>query len=215
MGKRSAARKCTVLTAAILTGLTVLHCIPTTLKHKHTIQPPHRIALTRPLTSDKFSEEITRLEIMLMLHDTASAATDSTVKDTTLTKDLILSTLFSLYIHVDNPQPDYTKAIMIADTLIYRKANSPKISYYKSWRRILEQYLNLQAVNDSLQLEISEKDKANKTLYYSARRQTKQIDSLSVRVIDSLSFIIKEQREKITKLQDLDMKIEQQRSKIQ
>jgi hypothetical protein len=47
----------------------------------------------------------------------------------------------------------------------------------------------------------------NKSLRYMARKQTRQIDSLS--------GMINTQKSALQKLQELDMKLEQQRSKIQ
>ena len=200
------------LASIILTALLFLQCVPSKMNNKPVL-PPKSKPKSVMLHPDLFKENITKLEIKLMLHDTASSQKDS-IK-TVLTREKIMNILFNLYIHTNNPEPDYEKALCLADTLSKMQKNEKKQLQYSNWRRILKQHLALESIKDSLEQNIVELDKTNKMLLYTSRRKSKKVDSLSLVVIDSLSAIIQKQKETINKLKELDVSIERQRSKMQ
>lgn len=152
-------------------------------------------------------EEIQRLE--KIWRDTTGAEPDSI--DTTLSREEILTNLFDLSIHRRNPEPDYHKAYAYA-ALLYKTKTKDRL-YYLNWGCILSNYFQLTvekdsllAEKDSLLLRIEKASKSNQSLQYNSRKQTKQIDSLSV--------LIKGHKETIEKLKNLDLMLERQRSTI-
>lgn len=210
---RKKSNRCfTLLERIILVAIIFLQCVPSKINNKPVL-PPKSKTKSVMLHPGEFKEKITQLEIKLMLHDTVSYHAD-TIK-TVLTKEKIMNILFNLYIHTNNPEPDYAKALSLADSLAKMQKNEKKLLQYRNWERILKQYLALETIKDSLEQNITELDKTNKTLRYSSRKKSKQVDSLSVVVIDSLSAVIKKQKDTINKLKELDMNIERQRSKMQ
>jgi hypothetical protein len=128
-------------------------------------------------------------------------------EDTSLSKEEIYTRLFSLYIHADNHMPRYDRAVLLADTLAKIKVQKHERQYYRNCRNILGKYLQLSSARDSLERVIGKISEENKSLRYSARKQVRQRDSLS--------GMINTQKGALEKLQELDMKLEQQRSKIQ
>lgn len=186
----------------VFISIILLDCVPKQLQIQpviKTVPEPDSLMLSDP---DMFEKEITRLKMMVRL------------KDTSMTKEQALTQLFNLYIHLNNPEPQYDKAVFIADTLS-RIAHKQKRQQYRNWKYILEQYLQSAAVKDSLEKVIDKMSEDIKSLRYTARKQSKQIDSLSILINDSLSTTITKQKKTIEKLQELDLKLEQQRSKIQ
>lgn len=137
------------------------------------------------------------------------------LKDTTLSREAMLPKLFNLLMHVNNPNPDYSKAVILADSLAGKAKERRYLLYYRSWAAVLRKHFVLIAVKDSLETVIKEMDTKNQSLRYATRKKTKLIDSLSLHISDSLSVIIMEQKEKIEKLQELDLQMEKQRSKMQ
>ena len=128
-------------------------------------------------------------------------------EDTSLSKEEIQTRLFSLYIHADNHMPRYDRAVMLAESLAKIKVQKHERQYYRNCRNILEKYLQLNTARDSLERVIGKISEENKLLRYSARKQVRQRDSLS--------GMINTQKGALEKLQELDIKLEQQRSKIQ
>lgn len=196
---------------AVLTAVILCSCIPKQITNKPLFKPtkkePGKLLRLAP---ERFNEEITKLEIKLMLHDTASPVHDSL--DTTSAKDDIMIRLFDLYIHKSNPEPNYRKAITVANTLIKRKVKNQL--YYYNWRHILRKYMRVTFVRDSLDTLISAINDKNKSLQYSTLQQTKQNKNLSA-LVDSLSSVINEQKKTIESLKALDVQIERQRSRMQ
>ncbi len=188
----------------VILGTTLLvSCLPRQLTRKPVVEPeaePDSLILLEP---DVVKEKITQLEIMLML------------KDTALSKEKMLPKLFNLLIHVNNPEPDYRKAVILADSLAAEATQRRYLLYYQSWGAILRKQIELTAQKDSLEMVIKKIDSKNQSLRYATRKRTKQIDSLSMHISDSLSVIIREQKEKIKKLQELDLQMEKQRSEMQ
>ncbi len=188
----------------VILGTTLLvGCLPRQLTRKPVVEPGVESDSLILLEPDVVKEKITQLEIMLML------------KDTTLSKEEMLPKLFNLLIHVNNPEPDYRKAVILADSLASKATQRRYLLYYQSWGAILRKQIVLTAQKDSLETFITEIDSKNQSLRYATRKRTKQIDSLSQHISDSLSIIIREQKEKIKKLQELDLQMEKQRSKMQ
>jgi hypothetical protein len=106
----------------------------------------------------------------------------------------------------------YDRAVVLADSLA--KINVQRQGYDCDCRKILEKYLQLRekylrisTVKDSLERVIVKVSEGNKGMRYAARKQNWQLDSLS--------DIITTQKRAIEKLLELDIKQEQQRSKIQ
>jgi len=197
-------------TVTILTIL-FLSCIPS-LNKKPVLPPEKRTKQSIKINPNEFKEKITQLEIKLMLHDTAVPSTDTIV--TELTKEKILNILFHLYIHVNNPEPNYQKAVCLADSLLKIHTKEKKRLYFMNWKKMLEKYLELQTAQDSLATVITEMEEKNKSLRLFSEKKVRQAASLSAATIDSLSIIIKKQEETINKLKELDVKLERQRSKM-
>jgi hypothetical protein len=173
----------------------LLHCASGQLQQK-----PVVIAVSEPdslIPADRgmFDKEIARFTMMLQQNDTS------------VKREELLTRLFGLYVHVNNPRPQYANAIILADSLVKETAGRQDRQYYCNWRNILQKYLKLNAIRDSLERVVGKISEDNKSLRYMARKQTRQIDSLS--------GMINTQKSALQKLQELDMKLEQQRSKIQ
>jgi hypothetical protein len=162
------------------------------------LEPVH-LSLLDP---EKLQKEISRLELLLQSSDTV------------YTKKEIFGKLFDCYVDIHNNEPLYKRAIAIADTLEKQQDSERMRGYYLNWKNILEKYLALMSSNDSYAYMIEKMSGEIKNLRNSSRKQIKQIDNSMNATIDSLSVIIRKQKETINKLQDLDLKIEQQRSRI-
>ncbi len=192
-----------LITSVLLGTALLVSCVPTKLKQKPVVKPvaePDSLVLLAP---DVVKEKITQLELMLML------------KDTTLSKEDVLPKLFNLLVHVNNPEPDYRKAASLADSLAATTRARRYLLYYQSWGAVLRKHQALTGEKDSLETVIKEINTKNQSLRYATRKRTKQIDSLSQYISDSLTVIIREQKEKIEKLQELDLQMEKQRSEMQ
>jgi hypothetical protein len=100
----------------------------------------------------------------------------------------------------------YDRAVVLADSLAKINAQKQRQGYDCDCRQILEKYLQVCTVRDSLERVIGKVSEENKGLRYAARKQIRQLDSVS--------GIINTQKGAIEKLQELDIKQEQQRSKI-
>lgn len=181
------------------------YCVPKTI-HQPPVQEQdirdEEIWMPPP---ESFTEEVTTLEIKLMMNDTAPGKIDSL--DTVITKKDLMTRLFDLYIHVNNPNPEYAKAITLADSIIQRKGNKHSTLYFMNWKRILADYLQLTASKESLEKEMQEALKKAGTLQGFSQKKIKQIDSLTA--------IIEQQKQALDKLKELDIKIEQQRTKME
>ncbi|MBN2037962.1 MAG: hypothetical protein JW768_14570 [Chitinispirillaceae bacterium] len=102
----------------------------------------------------------------------------------------------------------YDKAEVLADSLA--KTNVQRRRQGKDGdecRKILDSYRQLSTLRDALEREIEDVREKNTDLRSAARKQIRQLDSLS--------RIINTQKEALEKLQELDIKQEQQRRKIQ
>jgi hypothetical protein len=100
----------------------------------------------------------------------------------------------------------YDRSVVLADSLAKINAQKQRQEYDCDCRQILEKYLLLCTVRDSLERVIGKVSEENKDLRYAARKQIRQLDSLS--------DMIQTQKGVIGKLQELDIKQEQQRSKF-
>jgi len=200
------------LKSILVTVIMFLSCIPSFNK-KPVLPPQKKTKQSIMIKPEDFKEKVTQLEIKLMLHDTASPAID-TIK-TEMTKEKILNILFHLYIHVNNPVPNYRKAINVADSLLVIHKKEKKRLYFLNWKRVLLQYLQLTATQDSLAAVITEANETNKSLRFSSKKKVRLAENLSAVTIDSLSAIIKKQNETINKLKELDVNLERQRSRME
>jgi hypothetical protein len=121
-------------------------------------------------------------------------------------KDELLTGLFDLYIHENNPEPSFRNASILADSLARTGFVPGRRQYFLNWKKMLEIYLETCSSKDSFERVLGQISDETKTIRSSFRKQTKLIDSLSA-VVDSQKVIIE-------KLQDLDMRMEKQRSKM-
>ncbi|MBD3391944.1 MAG: hypothetical protein GF418_07740 [Chitinivibrionales bacterium] len=153
---------------------------------------------------EQIQEEILRLKRLLA--DTTAAEWSDTVNP--LAREKVMTDLFLLTVHRKNADPDYGQALGYARYLFQ---NVPeKRLYYASWGRLLKEHMRLADERDSLQVlldEASEKPDGLGRLQRHIRRQTE--------IIDSLTSVADEQAETIRRLQQLDVQMEQERSRIQ
>lgn len=192
------ARSCFFLLLACLVG-SVLLCAPkplikpvvvvTALPEPQTLENPEGMA------SEKIKQKILHYETMLQLNDTM-----------VFSKDELLAGLFDLYINDNNLEPSYRKASILADSLARTGFVPGRQQYFLNWKKILEIYLEACSDKVSLERAIGQDSDETKVIRLSIRRQTKLIDSLSA-VVDSQKVII-------GKLQELDLRMEKQRSKM-
>ncbi len=153
------------------------------------------------LSSEEVTAEMKRLQKLLL--DTATTSASST--DQRPSRQEIITDLFELSVHLNNPDPDYQQAYAYAATL-YRISKTRKL-YYLNWERVLKTQVRLRAERDSLENAFQKDSKKSRSLAYVVRLREKQIDSLKV--------VIEEQKEKLEKLKKLDLTMEKQRSTIQ
>ena len=113
--------------------------------------------------------------------------------------------LFDLFISCNNPTRPYIQAIALAESLVTMDISFQERVLYSNWKSILLGYLQIQSQRDSLTALIEKSNESTKEIKSLQRRQLKQIDSLSV--------VVGLQKATIAKLQELDMRLEQQRSK--
>ena len=99
------------------------------------------------------------------------------------------------------------RAVVLPDSLGKTSTQKQARGNDGDCRKILESYRQLSTVRDSLERVIEKVSEQNTDLRSAARKQIRQLDSLS--------GIIHTQKEALEKLQELDIKQEQQRSKIQ
>jgi len=99
------------------------------------------------------------------------------------------------------------RAVVLADSLAKTSIQRQARGNDGDCRKILESYRQLSTVRDSLERVIENVSEKNTGLRSAARKQLRQLDSLSG-MINSL-------KEALEKLQELDIKQEQQRNKIQ
>jgi hypothetical protein len=159
--------------------------------------PPEPETLENPegMATEKIKQKILQYETMLQSNDTM-----------VFSKDELLAGLFDLYIHESNLEPSFRKANILADSLVRTGFIPGRRQYFLNWKKMLEIYLETCSSKDSLERMLGQLNEETKTIRVSARKQTKLIDSLSA-VVDSQKVII-------GKLQDLDLRMEKQRSKI-
>ncbi len=184
-------------------------CMPRPVLQAPDPEPPEQrdeeLVLPPP---ESFAEEVTTLEIRIMMNDTAPAVADSldTVPHNATKTDL-MAKLFDLYTHVNNPNPEYAKAITLADSILQRKGGRQSALIFLNWKRILAGYLQVSASRDSLEKEMFEASKKAGTLQGFSQKKLKQIDSLTI--------IIGQQKQALDRLKEVDVNIEQQRRKIE
>jgi hypothetical protein len=187
---------CFFLLIACLAGSTLL-CVPKPLIKPDVVLPVPKPELDNPegMTAEIIKEKISQYEIMLQLNDTMI-----------FTKEKLLAGLFDLYIHENNSEPTYRKAIILADSLSRSGMVPGRRQYFLNWKNLLGMYLQICSSKDSLGKVIVQVSDETKAIRFLTRKQTKQIDSLCT-VINSQKVII-------GKLQELDLRLEQQRSKM-
>lgn len=210
---------CGFYLGVILIAANFLNCTPTKVVYKEPKSKPEPYS---KYNSKKVVKEIRRLE--KILKDTTYAEPDSLdstlfgeyyLVDSTFTNEKILASLFELYIHKSNPEPDYHKAYSYAERL-YRMNTKRKL-YYLNWGRLLRTYFMLIEEKDSLAQEIvnaSELSEKNKSMRNIVWKQSKLIDSLSI-LIKEQEKTIEHHLETIKKLERLPMMMEKQRRKIE
>ena len=113
--------------------------------------------------------------------------------------------LFELFISCNNPTRPYMQAIALAESLLTMDISFQERTFYSNWKSVLYGYLQIHSQGDSLTAVIEKSNESTKEIKSLQRRQLKQIDSLSV--------VIGLQKATIAQLQELDMRLEQQRSK--
>ena len=134
------------------------------------------------------------------------------LKDTSFSNIELLKKLFSLYIHFNNPRPEYEKAYLIADSLTKNKKITKKLLTYYNWKSIIKQHLNIIEKNEEYIHSLISSKNQNKSLQYENKNQKKQIDSLSSVINDSLLTVLKRQNEAIEKLKEVDLRLERHRT---
>lgn len=149
------------------------------------------------LNAEDIKQEITKLEIKLML------------KDTVVSRDTMMMNLFHLFIHKNNPEPDYNKAILLIDSIAVLKGETQEFLEYLNWSHFIQKYNKLLISVDSVSAIVKESKLKNKSLEYSNKKLKKQQEK-----IDSLCTIINSQQETMNKLRKLDLKLEKQRNRI-
>ncbi|MBN1578354.1 MAG: hypothetical protein JW913_17465 [Chitinispirillaceae bacterium] len=168
--------------------------------------------------SHQVKKETARLEALLAALDTtpsdSSGPTDST--DTAAAKKLsaleINQRLFELSIHRANPDYDFNKIFEYVSFLYQH--GGPDSLRYLNWGRVVREQKALLRERDSLETAISE-------IFEGEKKESKAVENLKnevkvyLRQRDSLNAVITVQQETIMKLQNLDVMMEQQRSKIQ
>jgi hypothetical protein len=170
------------------------------------------------LTSYQVKGEIARLEKLLMDGDTVIPAlnrqTDSTdtIPNNALSAFEIKQRLFELTIHNANPDYDIQK-IFDYVSFLYQHGGPDSLRYL-NWGRVVREQKALVEKRDSLEATISAISKGERRESRTVRKLREDI-KLYLQQHDSLSAVIRTQQETITKLQKLDVLMEQQRSKIQ
>ena len=170
------------------------------------------------LQSYQVREEISRLEALLAAGDTTASDSggiaDST--DTTSAKKLsalaINRRLFELSIHGANPDYDFDKIFKYVSFLYQH--GGPDSLRYRNWGRAVREQKALLQQRDSLENVISGLSEGDKKASRSVENLKKEI-KVYLKQLDSLTAVITSQQETITKLQKLDVMMEQRRSKIQ
>ncbi|MGD9201832.1 MAG: hypothetical protein PVI26_09730 [Chitinispirillia bacterium] len=152
------------------------------------------------LEPHEFEAEIDSLKIKIMR------------KDTSFSNRELLIKLFNLYIHFNNPRPDYEKAYLLADSLISDKKLTKKILTYYNWKYILKQHLDAVKKNDEHINSLISIKSRNKSLEYENKMQNRRIDSLTSVIKDSLMSVIRKQNEAIEKLKEVDLRLERHRA---
>ena len=113
--------------------------------------------------------------------------------------------LFDLFINSNNSARPYMQATVVAESLLAMDISFQERVFYSNWKCVLNGYLQIHSQGDSLTAVIEKSNESTKEIKSLQRRQLKQIDSLMV--------VIGLQKATIAKLQELDMRLEQQRSK--
>lgn len=164
---------------------------------------------------EHIKSEIQHLESLLANGDTLTIksgnSSDST--DSAIAKQLshmeIAQRLFELSIHYANP--DYNIDTIYKYALFLNTHNGPDNLRYRNWIRIAEEQKQMLQKRDSLMAVNSNAEEKNAKV----SKQLWNEKSNFKKQCDSLNSIINKKEEMIMKLQQLDVIMEEQRSKIQ
>ncbi|MBN1984317.1 MAG: hypothetical protein JW795_22525 [Chitinivibrionales bacterium] len=155
-------------------------------------------------SNEQIQSEIKRLEQKLLFSNPVTVS--RFYRDTTSARTQIFESLFDLYIHANNRQPQYEKAYFLIDVLLKSKRYRHTNAYYRDWKQVLDMQRHEKNQYDSLLNEFSLLNKKHESFRSQLQKRGMEIDSLIL--------VLKRQQETIQKLQELDLKMEQQRSRI-
>jgi hypothetical protein len=168
--------------------------------------------------SYQVKDEIAKLETMLATADSeqpdsiVAADSSDTLNVNHWTALEIRQRLFELLIHHANP--DYNIDKILAQASFLYQHGGPDSLRYRNWGRVVRDIKLLLQERDSLMAAFTiatENGKKDSVIAENLKREVKSF----VKQCDSLNAVITTQQEMITKLQNLDVLMEQQRNKIQ
>lgn len=171
-----------------------------------------------PFQSYQVKEETARLEALLAAGDTITSDSGGMADptDTTAAKKFsaleIKQRLFELLIHSANPDYDFDKIFEYVSFLYQH--GGPDSLRYRNWGRAVREQKALLRQRDSLEHVVSDISEGDKKASRSMENFRKEI-KVYLKQRDSLTAVIAAQEETISKLQKLDVMMEQRRSKIQ
>jgi hypothetical protein len=163
--------------------------------------------------SSQVKNESARLEALLKVGDTTGGIVSSTgaAAAARLSGIEIKRRLFELSIHCANPDYNLDKILEFASFLC--QTGGPDSLRYLNWGRAAREQKALVRERDSLKAALSDIFQGEKKESKSMEKLKKEI-KVYVRQCDSLSAVITNQQETITKLQKLDVMMERRRSTI-
>ncbi len=165
--------------------------------------------------ASQVKEEITRLQALLAAGDTLpsdkAGKSDENAESKKLTGIEIRERLFELSIHSSNPEFNFDKILEYA-SFLYQNGGSDSLRY-RNWGRAVREYDLIRKQRDSLADIITQSLKAQKNTLETTENLKKEIKTY-IKQRDSLIAVINSQQETITKLQKLDLIMEQQRTRI-
>jgi len=118
----------------------------------------------------------------------------------------VLTGLFYLYIHPDNPEQDYTRALTYVSLLAEAEPTERGRMLYQGLAMLLLDYIDIQQSNPDLNSQLTKQKKTSQALRRANRNLRQEITELKK--------TIQEQTATIEKLNALDIQMEQQRDLI-
>jgi hypothetical protein len=187
--------------------------------------PPRQVVLVEPgipwttaalgyaaYDSSKVIAEIGRLQRQLDSASDTSKTASGTPGDSALSKREILTRLFELVVHVNNPHPDYHRACALASLL--RQAYPDSGSYYANWEGAIERLAEATDRVDSLLRAMNDASRDGQSQRTNALKSKHAIDSLTA-VIKDQNKTIGTQQATLDGLKKLELRMEAQRRKVQ